>query len=266
MFRVFQEHPDVGVCHVDQSVKNSEPNFWNLAAQAIAGEPTPFIERFSETHPFLTIPSVFTRESVFQLWDQILNTLGPVVFDKSPQYLGNNDAIQLLIDYRAAGNDVRIFGVIRDPRDSITSQYELWKNHADNLTPSSAEEHWLSKYKHLEQIAGSEPPIPIFRYEDIAQVPRCYIPMIFSHCSVAHVAEAYAHIKPVSIGRYSASLSPAIRRWRFTPLFEQHLRDYGYPVPQSNAIHRAGLTVRMFKENVWRLHESQQAARQKKKN
>ena len=116
------------------------------------------------------------------------------------------------------------------------------------------------------EIAGSEPPIPIFRYEDIAQAPRCYIPMIFSHCGVAHVAEAYAHIKPVSIGRYSASLSPAIRRWRFTPLFEQHLRDYGYPVPQSNAIHRAGLTVRMFKENVWRLHESQQAARQKKKN
>ena len=92
VFRMFQRHPDIGVCHVDQNITAWEPNFWNLAVAAIEGNPTKFIHRFSESHPFLRIPYRFSEDAVFRLWDDILETLGPAVFDKSPQYLGNRKA------------------------------------------------------------------------------------------------------------------------------------------------------------------------------
>jgi len=249
---MFQKHPGVGVCNADPAISNWEPNFWNLGARAIQGKTKKFIERFEQSHPFLKFPHSFTEESVFRLWDNILEELGPVIFDKSPQYLGNRDALNLLKNYIGAGNDVRLFAMIRDPRDAITSQYELWKSHVPDYSPKIKEEQWLSKYQHLEELQNSSMNIPQFRYEDFASAPACYAPMIFRHCDIAHVAETYDHIKPTSLGRYSASLSPAIRLWKFSDEFVRHLRKYGYKVPQLTALEKADARVRMFKGNVYR--------------
>ena len=35
VFKIFQKHPDTGVCHVNQGIHYWEANFWNLAAEAI---------------------------------------------------------------------------------------------------------------------------------------------------------------------------------------------------------------------------------------
>lgn len=232
VFKMFQKHPDVGVCYYDKNVDNWEPNFWNLAVEAINGNPSPFIERFKISHPFLEFPDEFTEDNVFQLWDKILEVQGPVVFDKSPQYLGDEKALNLLLKYKSKDNDIRIFAMIRDPRDSISSQYELWNKHVDNDSPKFREKQWLEKYHHLEKLNKDFGFIPIFKYEDFAQSPNIYAPMIFNYCGIDNIEETYNHIKPTHIGRYSTSLNYKIRNWKFNKDFENHLRKYGYSIPQ----------------------------------
>ena len=139
LFRVFQKHPDVGVCHINQNIENWESNFWNRAAEAIAENSEPFISRFEANHPFLKIPKRFSEDTVFKLWDSILDELGPIIFDKSPQYLGNRKAFDLIYKYSQLGNDVRLFAIIRDPRDTITSQYELWNSYVESDSPQRRE-------------------------------------------------------------------------------------------------------------------------------
>ena len=75
-----------------------------------------------------------------------------MIFDKSPQYLGNRKALELIREYQQLGNDVRLFAMIRDPRDAIASQYTLWRHHVEGDSPSRREQLWLEKYAHLETL------------------------------------------------------------------------------------------------------------------
>lgn len=245
VFKMFQKHPDVGVCYFDKNIDNWEPNFWNLSAEAIDGNPKPFIDRFKNSHPFLEMPDEFTEETVFRLWDKILDVQGPIVFDKSPQYLGNQKALELLLKYKSKGNDIRIFGMIRDPRDSISSQYELWNKYVKNDTPKLREKEWLEKYNHLERLNKYFGFIPIFKYEDFAQSPAIYAPIIFDYCGIENIKATYEHIRPTHVGRYSTSLNLKIRTWKFSEEFKNHLKKYGYSLPQLKFSNRI---MRFFKE------------------
>lgn len=243
VFRMFQRRPDVGVCHVDRSIENWEPNFWNLAADAIDGSPGPFLERFRASHPFLEPPERFTPDSVFDLWERVLDRLGPIVFDKTPHYLRGDRAFELLADYvERREADVRIFAMIRDPRDAIASQFENWRRHVKDDSPERREAMWLEHYRRLERVqsefedrfgrAGAFGGIPLFRYEDFSAAPRCYAPMIFRHCGLPDLPESYAHVRPTHVGRYSLSRDPAVRDWVFSAAFVTHLARHGYPIPQ----------------------------------
>jgi len=227
VFKMFQRHPDVGVCHIDQKIDNYEPNFWNLAVEAIEGNPELFIQRFKISHPFLNAPKKFTEENVFSLWEDILRKLGPVVFDKSPQYLGNKKAIDLLLKYKNRGKDVRIFGLVRDPRDTITSQYSLWKDVTKNDSLKRREMLWIRKYEHLNTLQ-----IPVFRYEDFAIAPECYGRSIFAFAGVTNFPKAYSHVKPVNIGRYSVATNFKIRKWNPSKELWEYIQIYGYPKKQ----------------------------------
>jgi len=244
IFRMFQKHPDVGVCHINADIANWEPNFWNLGAEAVQGYPDKFLARFKESCPFLNFPKSFTEETLFSLWDNILEELGPIVFDKSPQYLGNKAAFELLARYMEMGKDVKFFSIIRDPRDAITSQYELWKKEGDS--PKKRELLWLNKYHHLEYLQKNFADIPIFRYEDFALATSFYAPMIFKHCGIADIPETYEHIRPTSIGRYSASLLQDVRNWRFSDKLVSHLKKYGYRNPQFSLFERVCIRTKML--------------------
>lgn len=232
MFRLFQRHPEVSVCHVDPAIPNWEPNFWNLAHDAIEGRPAAFVERFRESHPFLRMPDRFDEASVFALWDAVLEAQGPVVFDKSPQYLASPGGLALLRRYREQGRDVRIFAFIRDPRDAITSQYENWRRTVPGDSPARRERQWLAGYRNLEAFRREVSPLPLWRYEDFTADPARHAPELLRLCGLADHPEAWAHLQPTSVGRYSASILPAIRRWRFSAEFSEHLREHGYPIPQ----------------------------------
>lgn len=255
LFRVFRDHPSVGVCHVDPTRTLWEPNFWNLAAQGIRGDTEPFRKRFAESHPFLEVPEVFTEEAVFAMWDRILAELGPILFDKSPQYLGNREALALLKAYRVQGNDVRFVGLIRDPRDTIASQYERlgrgsfrkkpraeFRKAAAVRTrlladcPEVREKHWLGKNAHLDELLAEGEDIPVFRYEDMTQAPSCYFPMLFKHCGVSNVTASFADFRPVNLGRYWRSSDPVIRKWRWSAELAVVLRRYGYRFPTGGLI------------------------------
>jgi len=232
VFRMFQKHSDVGVCHIDQLIENWEPRFWDLAGRALKGDKTPFISRLKKSHPYLKIPATFSETEVFQLWDSILERLGPIVFDKSPQYLGNRTALELIYKYKELGNDVRIFAFIRDPRDAITSQYILFGKDS----PKKREARWLEKYGHLEELEQRYETIPLFRYEDFSQSPSLYAPMIFKLCGLSDYPHSYDHIRPINIGRYSISDNPKIRKWKMSEEFIEHLKKHGYSIPQEQKI------------------------------
>jgi|TARA_Y100000310_G_C20537530_1_gene741610 hypothetical protein len=250
IFRMFQKHPDVSVCHINQEINNWEPNFWNLGAKAILGSPSSFISRFEKSHPFLIMPKKFNEQILFKLWDDILSELGPVLFDKSPQYLGNNYAIYLLEKYRDLGNDVRIFAMIRDPRDAITSQFELWRSYVPGDSPKKREIDWLKKYSNLEKIKRRLKNVPVFKYEEFCQNPLIHVRKLLDYCDISEAREVYSHIKPTSIGRYSGSINPRIVTWRFSQEFLNHLKFYGYPVPQKISEKRIKIILKMFKSNI----------------
>ena len=241
-FHMFQRHPDVGICHVDRAIANWEPGFWTLAWDAIRGDPGPFVERLALSLPFLKLPPALTEDAVFDLWDAVLAHQGPIVFDKSPQYLGNRRALELISKYKARGNDVRLFAFIRDPRDAIASQFELWGHIMPGDSPKRREAAWLAKYEHLEELRRSD-DIPLFRYEDFASEPRRHAPLIYRFCGLRDFPPSYAHVRPTSIHRYSTSRNPQIRAWRIGRAMRAHLLKHGYRIPQ---IGRLQTALRVF--------------------
>jgi len=152
VFRIFQKHPDVGICNENPCIFNCEPHFWSLAEKAIAGNPEKLNKKLSKILPTITLPDTYTVETVFALWESILEAQGPIVFDKSPYYLGNRNAMSLLHKYIQLGNDVRIFAIIRNPGDAITSQYELWASQFKIASPETRARIWLDQYTHLEEL------------------------------------------------------------------------------------------------------------------
>ncbi len=234
------------VCHWNQEIRIWEPNFWNLAARAIEGDVEPFRSRLAESHPFLDVPRSPTKDDIFDLWDQSLARLGPVLFDKSPQYLGNRSALNLIRQYRDGGRDVRFFAVIRNPEDVIASQYEVlgrgsrrhaierWRRlvqefrHLEDDSLERRETHWLAKNDHLFELITKGENIPIFRYEDLAAAPHVYMPHIFHHCGVEHVPESYADFHPTNVGRRRRSTDREVRNWRPGARLAKAMAFYGY--------------------------------------
>lgn len=115
--RAFANHPDARICHPDQNRSNWEPNFWNYAVaaldddQQLEGEEakqgvTPqqqFVERMSIMAPDIPILFPLSEESIFELWNALLARYGPIVFDKSPQYLDSERTLQILLNISTRG-------------------------------------------------------------------------------------------------------------------------------------------------------------------
>ncbi len=253
VLRMFQRHPDVGICSVNQGVGNCEPHFWSTAAKAIAGDSERLLIKMRNTLPNVSLPYDYTENSMFKLWDSILERQGPIVFDKSPFYLDSRDGINLLYKYIQKGNDVRIFAMIRDPRDAITSQYELFTAQHKWVSPKKHEELWIDRYSHLEEIQSKIGYLPVFRYEDFAAAPTCYAPIIFNFCGVRHLPYTYDHITPTNVGRKSTSLYPKVRQWKMGKEFKEHLVKYGYLDYKDNRVKKIFRFIRMFPGNMYRV-------------
>lgn len=225
LFRVFQRHPAVGVGHIDQAIDNWEPNFWNLAAQAIAGECDPFMERMTAAYPFLGGVVPRSEDEAFELWDRVVAELGPIVFDKSPGYLCSRPGVELLMRYaQSRSGCVSIFGLIRDARDAIASQLDRFRGLVEGDSPAFREKLWLKRYDLLEELRDRA-DIPIFRYEDIVADPDTVMPQIMEYCKLEPIAESWAHLRPVNVGRHRRESDAW---WTPSPALIAHLQRFGY--------------------------------------
>jgi hypothetical protein len=223
MFKVFQKHPDVKIVNKAQNIDNWEPNYWYWAVRAIAGDKRHFVRKLGESVPNIRVPSIVTKTVVFDIWDQILNMFGPVVFDKSPIYLEDPAATDIMLRYMSGRKRKFIFfAFIRDPRDSIVSQHRKWPG--ESL--KQRERAWLRKY-NLESLAAKL-KFPIYRYEDVASNPKIFIPKIFRLCELKDIESAYRHIRPVHVGRYKEDEGHDVAGWKFDAAFTVHLKKYGY--------------------------------------
>ena len=172
LFKCFQKHSEVKIPHSNQKIDNWEIQFWSLAVLALKGDFNPLQERLKKSFPKIDfkLKSEITEDNIFDIWNRILDDRGGVVFDKSPQYLGNNLALDLLKKYIYSGNNVKIISLMRDPRDTITSQYELWREFTEKDSLEKREKYWIKQYKHLE-VLREKINIPLFYYEKISITP-----------------------------------------------------------------------------------------------
>jgi hypothetical protein len=247
---------------VDQELRSWEPNFWNLAVEALDGDPSKLTARLAESLPFLEVPERITEDVVFALWDGVLARLGPIVFDKSPRYLsswaGFEDPpsrrfatcrpIDLIQRYRARGNDVRLLAMVRDPRDVLDSQNQRFDG-GDARSLDWRVSFWLDQYENLEDLRRSDPSIPLFRYEDLVAAPDCYLPMVLAHCGLPIIPATWDHLRPVNVRRHARGA----HRDRLTrhPELLPVLARYGYADPPPEARRNRLSALRFLGARAW---------------
>ncbi len=253
VFNMFQKNKSVKIFHQNQDIDNWEVQFWSLGKKALNGNTEPFKKRMKECLPFVKIKKKLTKRILFEIMDQIFTTYGPVLFDKSPQYLGNKKAIDLLINYSQKKKiDLKIIGLIRDPKDALMSQYSLWKNYVKNDNLKRREKVWLKQYDHLEELKKKF-KIPIFKYEDFSNYPERYSKKIFKYCGLSFEKKCIQHIKPISIGRFNKSiLITEKKKWMWSEDFKKHLKKYNYfkDTKYKNSTNILGIFLNEMKSSI----------------
>jgi len=233
IYQAFRNHSQVGIPHHDQTLELWEPNFWNYALKALDGEPDLFEQRLSRACPFLGSCSVSCQNDVFELWDRISDRYGPILFDKTPSLILPGRGLELLLHYRNTGRDVRFLAVVRDPRDVIASQYELWNHLVEGDSPQRREARWVEGYTYLETIRQSL-DVMVVRYEDLAADPARFMPRLFAHCGLPDEPHAYEHIRPVHVGRHTSTTNPDLLRWQPGPAMIELMKRHGYEGTMKN--------------------------------
>lgn len=244
--RIFVKHPQVKIIYPDQQARNNEPNFWNFAAaalnrplEAVNDKQTAherFIEQVHMIGPDVTVPDILTENSTFDLWDRIVEHYGGLVFDKSPRYLEFDETLDLLKRYKDSGRDVRFFGIMRAPWDTISSQFELWEDVFKEGTPEFRDTKWVEYYQRFEGLQSyySGDDVPLLYYERVANDPLQYIPDLFTYCGIDDIPEAYSHFRPVSVGRYYRTEHPRLRAWQPSDKLLTFANQHGYELLSSD--------------------------------
>lgn len=232
LFKMFQNNKLCKIAHKDQNIENWEIQFWSLASKALKGKDYEFRKRLKKCLPEINVPNKLNKKKIFKLWSLIHGKVGKVIFDKSPQYLGDRDALTLLYEYCLEGNDVKIFCFIRNPLDAITSQHELWHGYTKEKNLIKREKDWLIKYKHFEDIKKKF-KIKFFKYENFVTNPDFYGKKLMNFCEIPYNKSDWQHIKPVSIGRYNSSLFKNIKNWEVSTQMIQHMKKYNYKINNS---------------------------------
>ena len=105
------------------------------------------------------------EELVIQGWRQLCERYAPIFIEKSPHHLGQASALELILEAANTLEDVDflLIGLIRNPLDTIHSQYRRWKSPC-----AKVEEQWRVAYENLWQLKEeSGLPVVIVRYEDM---------------------------------------------------------------------------------------------------
>lgn len=248
---ILRKHRSVGHGNSKSEDLFFKYGYWLLASSALEGGAELFKRRIKRAFPFISIPENITESIIFEIWDEILKSNGPIICDKNPSYLGNKKVIDLILQYKNSGRDVVMIGLIRNPLDTITSQYELRCVRTPPKAVYKREKRYLFMYNHLERLSKGTSRVPIFRYEDIVFEPDRYIPEILKHCKL-ELSNCWQNVGSESVGRYFASISADIKKWKISDEIKVLMKTYGYSVHDISFFKRLILILKFIPDNLGR--------------
>lgn len=114
-------------------------------------------------------------------WQRLCKQYGPIFLEKSPHHLCQWSALELIMEQmRTETNvDFLVIGLIRNPMDTIYSQYQRWKS-----PPAAVEKQWMIAYQNLLRLKGLiGDQLVLVRYEDMVLSSETLAP-VFQFCEV----------------------------------------------------------------------------------
>lgn len=230
IYNVFNKHSVPKTC--TKNKRFLELNFWNYAAEALAGNYKNFVRRMSEFDYEGQLPDEgeYTEKIIFDIWDKLLERHGPVLFDKSPRYLGSSDALDLILKYQKTGKgrDVRFVCLMRNPLDCIASQKKRW-----GMSLKFRDKSWVNYYKNFEKLqhklGEQNKTAHLVKMEDFMADPNKFIGGMLKFCGLDDEKKSYSHIKwidGVSVLNYLDG--PEFLEWTVSPQMTRFFEKYGY--------------------------------------
>ena len=137
------------------------------------------------------------KELIFNGWEMLCKKYSPIFVEKSPHHLLQWSAIQLMLEasYQTKHVDTLFIGLIRNPIDTIYSQFKRWGGDPDLL-----QFQWQTAYTNLIKLKEKlDNKIIIIKYEDIVQSHELLIPVLdFCEVSINNINPAYLHTKSIA--------------------------------------------------------------------
>lgn len=138
---------------------------------------------------------------VFDGWRQLCEAYRPVFVEKSPHHLCQWSALELIVEARDRLKDVDFFvvGLIRNPMDTLYSQFQRWRS-----PPERLQYRWGLAYRNLlkfKEIFGQN--LLVLRYEDMVSSARSLQPVLnFCGSALGEDEEGFFHNR--SVAKYRA--------------------------------------------------------------
>lgn len=170
-------------------------------------------------HPVLPDNNV---ELVFEGWRQLCNGHRPVLVEKSPHHLCQWSALELIMQARDRLQDVDFFivGLVRNPMDTLYSQFQRWRS-----PPERLQYQWGTAYRNLLKLRDIfGPNLMILRYEDMVSSVQ-YLQPVLDFCGATIGEEKAGFFHSRSVAKYRAD-----RRFgfRLSDDIAAIARAYGY--------------------------------------
>ncbi len=149
------------------------------------------------------------KELIFGGWKLLCEKHIPIFLEKSPHHLCQWSALELIIECMkvVSDTDFLLIGLIRNPMDTIYSQFKRWK-----ARPEKVQYQWLIAYQNLLRLRDIiREKLVVVRYEDIVSSPN-YLQPVFDFCNVT-IGDAdhnYLHQKSISKWKNDKSFGFAI--------------------------------------------------------
>ncbi len=121
------------------------------------------------------------HELIMNGWTLLCQQHAPIFLEKSPHHLCQWSALELIWEYISQSTEVDtlMIGLVRNPMDTIYSQYREWKS-----SPEDVEKQWVRAYRNLlkfKEIAQDK--LVLIRYEDMVSSLEYFQP-VFDFCDI----------------------------------------------------------------------------------
>ena len=140
-----------------------------------------------------------TEIEVFEAFKSLALIKQPLFVEKSPHHLYNLSNIELIIKFASQFNsdfDIYIFGLVRNPLDTIYSAWKRWRFNCLKF-----EFEWSKSYSNLLGLKQIHKELHILRYEDIV-ADSSYLDNILLEQSGLHKCRSNFLFNSKSVGKW----------------------------------------------------------------